>query len=194
MKFSIVLPNLKQFLKIFKNFLKIFTKFLKNIQNFFKIFNVYLKFLKISWKFLNFHGKFIYIFLKIFFKFLVDNLWLKVPPPEPKSWIRYWCVGYFNALQEPDRNFNLKFYYIIVCILWLQVSVDWGKPSVLHSILACMHTARRRDTHRWRYFVNLVGHEFPLKTNLELVRVLRSLHGANIVHVVRPKYERIALL
>ena len=32
---------------------------------------------------------------------------------------------------------------------------------------------------KWKYFINLTGQEFPLKTNLELVRILKSLDGAN---------------
>jgi beta-1,3-galactosyl-O-glycosyl-glycoprotein beta-1,6-N-acetylglucosaminyltransferase/N-acetyllactosaminide beta-1,6-N-acetylglucosaminyltransferase len=31
----------------------------------------------------------------------------------------------------------------------------------------------------WRYFINLTGQEFPLKTNKELVRILTALRGAN---------------
>ena len=40
---------------------------------------------------------------------------------------------------------------------------------------------RRLIAHRskWRYFINLTGQEFPLKTNRELVEILTALHGAN---------------
>ncbi len=34
----------------------------------------------------------------------------------------------------------------------------------------------------WKYFLNLVGQEFPLKTNLQLVKILQTLDGANIIH------------
>ncbi|XP_065807539.1 beta-1,3-galactosyl-O-glycosyl-glycoprotein beta-1,6-N-acetylglucosaminyltransferase-like [Labrus bergylta] len=32
---------------------------------------------------------------------------------------------------------------------------------------------------KWKYFINLCGQDFPLKTNLEIVRMLRSLNGGN---------------
>ncbi|XP_041792803.1 beta-1,3-galactosyl-O-glycosyl-glycoprotein beta-1,6-N-acetylglucosaminyltransferase-like isoform X1 [Chelmon rostratus] len=32
---------------------------------------------------------------------------------------------------------------------------------------------------KWKYFINLCGQDFPLKTNLEIVRLLRSLRGGN---------------
>ena len=32
---------------------------------------------------------------------------------------------------------------------------------------------------RFRYFINLTGQEFPLRTNLELVRIARIFNGSN---------------
>ena len=32
---------------------------------------------------------------------------------------------------------------------------------------------------KWRYFINLTGQEFPLKTNKELVKILKAYRGAN---------------
>ena len=37
---------------------------------------------------------------------------------------------------------------------------------------------------KWKYFINLTGQEFPLKTNLELVRILSSYNGANDIEAV----------
>ncbi|CAL8299308.1 unnamed protein product [Lota lota] len=47
----------------------------------------------------------------------------------------------------------------------------------------------------WRYFINLCGQDFPLKTNLETVRRLRALEGANdmnSVHIPEHKNWRVA--
>jgi hypothetical protein len=33
----------------------------------------------------------------------------------------------------------------------------------------------------WKYFINLTGQEFPLKTNYELVKILQAYNGANDV-------------
>ena len=32
---------------------------------------------------------------------------------------------------------------------------------------------------KWRYFINLTGQEFPLKTNWDIVKILKVLRGAN---------------
>lgn len=38
---------------------------------------------------------------------------------------------------------------------------------------------------KWRYFINLTGQEFPLKTNKELVKILKSFKGANDISGTR---------
>ena len=49
--------------------------------------------------------------------------------------------------------------------------------SVLEPELVCMRELLRFT--KWRYFINLTGQEFPLKTNLELVRIMKALNGSN---------------
>ena len=61
-----------------------------------------------------------------------------------------------------------------------RVSVFWGETSILGAELVCMkHLWKSRG---WRYYINLTGQEFPLKTNLEIVRILSVMDGANIVY------------
>uniref|UniRef100_A0A5K3G5T2 PSD1 domain-containing protein n=2 Tax=Mesocestoides corti TaxID=53468 RepID=A0A5K3G5T2_MESCO len=36
----------------------------------------------------------------------------------------------------------------------------------------------------WKYLVNLVGQDFPLRTNMELVAALKALNGSNLVESV----------
>ena len=57
------------------------------------------------------------------------------------------------------------------------VFVEWGELSVLVADLLCAKELLGYP--RWRYFVNLVGRDFPLKTNLELVRILKAYNGSN---------------
>ncbi|KAM9361106.1 beta-1,3-galactosyl-O-glycosyl-glycoprotein beta-1,6-N-acetylglucosaminyltransferase-like [Symphorus nematophorus] len=52
-----------------------------------------------------------------------------------------------------------------------------GWPRV-QADLNCMADLYNAST-KWKYFINLCGQDFPLKTNLEIVRMLRSLRGAN---------------
>lgn len=63
------------------------------------------------------------------------------------------------------------------------VDVEWGRMSTLHADLSCARELLARHMH-WLYFVNANAFEFPLRTNLELVRILRSLNGANSIQVL----------
>jgi hypothetical protein len=56
--------------------------------------------------------------------------------------------------------------------------VRWGTFTVLAPELSCMRELIHRDK-KWKYFINLTGQEFPLKTNWQIVRILKALNGAN---------------
>lgn len=56
----------------------------------------------------------------------------------------------------------------VVYAAWPRVQAD----------LNCMTDLYNVST-KWKYFINLCGQDFPLKTNLEIVRMLRSLKGGN---------------
>ncbi|XP_074659158.1 beta-1,3-galactosyl-O-glycosyl-glycoprotein beta-1,6-N-acetylglucosaminyltransferase-like [Tubulanus polymorphus] len=58
--------------------------------------------------------------------------------------------------------------------------VRWGEISVLDADLRCMRDLLRVSK-RWKYFINLTGQEAPLKTNYELVKILKIYNGANDV-------------
>ncbi|KAL8573981.1 hypothetical protein ACOMHN_029428 [Nucella lapillus] len=57
------------------------------------------------------------------------------------------------------------------------INVRWGFYSVLEPEIVCMGDLGKNGT--WKYFINLTGQEFPLRTNYELVRILSALGGAN---------------
>jgi len=58
------------------------------------------------------------------------------------------------------------------------VSVYWGTYSVLEPELICME-ALLSYSRKWRYFINLTGQEFPLKSNWDIVKILKVFRGAN---------------
>ena len=64
------------------------------------------------------------------------------------------------------------------------ISVNWGKISVVHAELLCMRQLLQKHK-RWKYFINLVGRDFPLRTNYELVKILKAYDGANDVDATR---------
>jgi hypothetical protein len=59
-----------------------------------------------------------------------------------------------------------------------QVDVVYREFSVLEADLLCMQ-ALLAFSKIWKYFINLTGQEFPLKSNLAIVRILKILNGAN---------------
>lgn len=59
-----------------------------------------------------------------------------------------------------------------------RISVHWGQFSVLEPDLMCMEELLNRNK-KWKYFINLTGQEYPLRTNYELVRILMTYNGAN---------------
>lgn len=61
-----------------------------------------------------------------------------------------------------------------------RVEVKWGDESVLKPQVICGKQALQRHS-SWKYLINLVGQDFPLRTNLELVAVLKALNGSNLV-------------
>lgn len=58
------------------------------------------------------------------------------------------------------------------------VDVHWGTYTVLEAELTCME-ALLSVSRKWRYFINLTGQEFPLKTNWDIVQILKVFRGAN---------------
>ena len=72
------------------------------------------------------------------------------------------------------------------------ISVTWGEFSVLKSDLICMKDLWTRSK-SWKYFINLTGQEFPLKTNNEIVDILQKLKGKSIVKGITPPKNRYFL-
>ncbi|XP_074658871.1 beta-1,3-galactosyl-O-glycosyl-glycoprotein beta-1,6-N-acetylglucosaminyltransferase-like [Tubulanus polymorphus] len=70
--------------------------------------------------------------------------------------------------------------------------VVWG-VSVLQPEISCMKQLLIMGK-SWKYFINLTGQEAPLKTNFELVNILKTYNGANDVEklISRNAPERYA--
>ncbi|KAI4878136.1 hypothetical protein NFI96_007719 [Prochilodus magdalenae] len=56
--------------------------------------------------------------------------------------------------------------------------VVYASWSRVQADLNCMKDLSQISD-RWKYFINLCGQDFPLKTNLEIVRALKGLGGGN---------------
>jgi hypothetical protein len=69
------------------------------------------------------------------------------------------------------------------------IEVKWGEFSVLQTAVICMKDLWERSS-SWKYWINLTGQEFPLKTNNELVETLQKLKGKSIVRGKHPSKDR----
>lgn len=58
------------------------------------------------------------------------------------------------------------------------LTIIYGAWPRVQADLNCMADLYNSTT-KWKYFMNLCGQDFPLKTNLEIVRMLRWLKGKN---------------
>ncbi|WAQ94657.1 GCNT1-like protein [Mya arenaria] len=86
-----------------------------------------------------------------------------------------------------DRRSTAAFYEEILAIsscfdnVFLtsqRFDVKWGTMSVLEPEIECMKDLWNKSV-SWKYFINLTGQEFPLRTNFELVKILKAYNGAN---------------
>ena len=67
------------------------------------------------------------------------------------------------------------------------IDVHWAEFSLLEAELICLRELFERPE-QWHYHINLVGREFPLRTNLELVKILKAYNGSNDVDGSHHRY------
>ncbi|XP_077979467.1 N-acetyllactosaminide beta-1,6-N-acetylglucosaminyl-transferase-like [Glandiceps talaboti] len=56
--------------------------------------------------------------------------------------------------------------------------VTWCSVEVLHAEILCMKILLEQGRN-WKYYINLAGQDFPLKTNKEIVQILNVFNGKN---------------
>ncbi|CAL8346269.1 unnamed protein product [Lota lota] len=86
-----------------------------------------------------------------------------------------------------DRNAEVSFLESVMSITFCFPNVFIASQTVdvvyaawprVQADINCMADLFNVST-TWKYFINLCGQDFPLKTNLEMVRSLKTLNGAN---------------
>ena len=63
-----------------------------------------------------------------------------------------------------------------------QVDIIYQNWTLVEATLLCMDELLEKD---WQYVINLCAHDFPLKTNGDIVRHLKVLNGQNSIETVR---------
>ena len=96
----------------------------------------------------------------------------------------YYCIHVDKksppAFLQAMMNYAKCFNNIIVLNL---ISVIPATFSRIQADLYCMKSLLFHH-HNWKYWINLSGEEYPLMTNKELVRYLKSLHGQNEIESI----------
>lgn len=59
-----------------------------------------------------------------------------------------------------------------------RVRVVYSSIRQVEAELRCFKAVKQTPV-KWKYYINLTGQEFPLKTNLEIVKYLKSLNNTN---------------
>ena len=71
-----------------------------------------------------------------------------------------------------------------------RVNVSWGQFSVLEAERSCQAELLSRSTD-WKYYLNLANSDIPLKTNHELVRILKLYNNQNeVISLPYPSSDR----
>ena len=71
-----------------------------------------------------------------------------------------------------------------VVVLETRINVVYATSRHVKSELECMIRCRQSGV-KWKYYINLTGQEFPLRTNLELVEILKLFKGANDIEAYK---------
>lgn len=106
----------------------------------------------------------------------------------------FYCIHMDLKMLHTDRLAGMQIAGCFDNVFIADQSIDvvWGQFSVLHAELLCMEKVWQYK--KWKYYINLTGQEFPLKTNRELVAILSAMKGANIVDGTLIRYVPCIIL
>ncbi|CAH8643998.1 unnamed protein product [Dicrocoelium dendriticum] len=63
----------------------------------------------------------------------------------------------------------------------MRTRMNWGDLTTVEALLVCSQMLLLNTSIQWRYLLSVSGTEFPLRTNMELVRLLKAIHGSNLI-------------
>ena len=61
------------------------------------------------------------------------------------------------------------------------VDVTWGHISVVQAQFSCMEELLKSPSVKWKYYISLVGQDFPLYDNKQIVQALQGLNNTNSI-------------
>ncbi|CAI2724136.1 unnamed protein product [Schistosoma spindalis] len=93
---------------------------------------------------------------------------------------------FYDEVMELARCFGSN---VMVVNRSESVDVQWGYYSILEMFLLCAEKLVNNSEIIWRYILNVSGQELPLRTNWELVALLKAMNGSNIVENLGPGHN-----
>ena len=105
-----------------------------------------------------------------------------------------YCIHYDNKSSQDTKHL---FNNLAVCIDNIItptnfIEVHWGHRSLMEAQMNCFkNLLKKHNSYPWRYVITLCGKELPLRTNREIVYLLKSLNGTSAVHALStPDWEQ----
>ncbi|CAG2215887.1 GCNT1 [Mytilus edulis] len=102
----------------------------------------------------------------------------------------FYCIHIDNSSSEELHKALRKIANCLsnVFIVSKTEDVIYNHVSRLRADINCM-TDLLSKSNKWKYFINLPHQQFPLKTNLEMVKILKIYNGANDIEGItnRPR-------
>ncbi|XP_063965968.1 N-acetyllactosaminide beta-1,6-N-acetylglucosaminyl-transferase-like [Lytechinus pictus] len=92
----------------------------------------------------------------------------------------------FHIDRKAPRHLHVTIKNLTNCFnnAFIASKSEYIRYSRLKADMSCMSDLM---SHEWKYVINLENYDFPLKTNLEIVRQLKALDGRNDIPGVHPE-------
>ena len=67
------------------------------------------------------------------------------------------------------------------------IEFRWGHRSLMEAQMNCFKDLKKNyDAYPWKYVITLCGKELPLRTNREMVQLLKNLNGTSAINTHLP--------
>ena len=120
------------------------------------------------------------------FRSLLVSLFIKIHVCSIEFYEQFTCQTMSTAstsTRNPQRSSVKQFRPLYaslpnVFIAANSVDVTWGHISVVQAQFSCMEELLKSQV-KWKYYISLVGQDFPLYDNKQIVKALQGLNNTN---------------
>ncbi|VDD86999.1 unnamed protein product, partial [Enterobius vermicularis] len=88
-----------------------------------------------------------------------------------------------------EQMYNLSQCFPNIHIASVEYQVDSAGHNMDRAFLSCMSLIRKIP--HWQYAITMQNHDMPIKTNEEMLAILKVLNGSNSIDLVQPFSSRI---